>query len=226
MEFANNESRVGIVLSDMYVGGKMLARVQSERRAKAIQMLQRASNKKGVEEEIPEEEKESATAPSDRRDLLGGQDAKRRRSILTIQTDEDGQGCIVVQKNILTSSNGEDVEVLRNCAHYSIYAQYIYFHVRMALEDLIANDATTFVRDFDMMAPMERFSLAGYDVPHAHIFYANFYNGIAATPYAILVDEEETSVAIVVRGTLSLEGESETLVVPLQYEKLQFEFFY
>ena len=32
MEFANNETKVGVVLSDMYVGGKMLARVQAERR--------------------------------------------------------------------------------------------------------------------------------------------------------------------------------------------------
>jgi len=214
MEFANNDTKLGIVLSDMYVGGKLLARVQAERRMNAIIGLQRTSNKRG--EGSPKKAKAdlSTAAPSvDRRDLLGGQDAKRRRSILTLQTEEDGKGCVVVEKNVLTSTNGEDVRVLRLAAHYSIYAQYIYFHVRMALEELLAKDATTFVRDFDMMSPIEHLSLATYDVPHAHIYYANFYNGIAATPYAILLDEEEKSVVIAVRGTLSLED----WVIDLQY---------
>jgi hypothetical protein len=46
--------------------------------------------------------------------------------------------------------------------------------------------------------------------------YANFSNGIAATPYAILVDEEKKSVVITVRGTLSLED----WVIDLQYVPL------
>jgi hypothetical protein len=51
---------------------------------------------------------------------------------------------------------------------------------------------------------------------HAHLCYANFSNGIAATPYAILVDEEKKSVVITVRGTLSLED----WVIDLQYVPL------
>lgn len=54
----------------------------------------------------------------------------------------------------------------------------------MALEGALGKDAVNFVRDAHMMAPMEKYSLAMFRVPHAHVFYANFYNGIAATPYA------------------------------------------
>ena len=211
MEFANNETKVGVVLSDMYVGGKMLARVQAERRFKAIQVLQHTSNMRGdgVEHHATDEQQSAIAKSSDRRALLGSQDAKRRRSILTLQTDGDGKGCVVVEKNVLTSSNGEDVEVLRNAAHYSIYALFVYFHIRNALVDVLPKDATNFVRDLHLMDPVDHLSLAMFDVPHAHIFYANFYNGIAATPYAILLDEKEKSVVIVVRGTLSLEGKPE-----------------
>ena len=46
MEFANNESKVDVVLSDMYVGGKLLARVQAERRMNGIIKLQRTTNQR------------------------------------------------------------------------------------------------------------------------------------------------------------------------------------
>lgn len=104
MEFANNDTKVGLVLSDMYVGGKMLARVQAERRFAAIQTLQQASNMSSI---------------------LRVQDAKRRQSIRTLQANEEGTGCVVAEKSLLTSSNSDDVEVLRNLNIYSIYAQYV-----------------------------------------------------------------------------------------------------
>ncbi|KAL9190050.1 hypothetical protein ACHAXT_007261 [Thalassiosira profunda] len=221
MEFANNDTNLGLVLSDMYVGGKLLARVQAQKRIETIQQLQLTSRaRKSQGDTVKEEEEEQSTteAPADRRTLMGAQE-KHRRSILTLQTDADGSGCVVVEKNILTSTNSEDVEVLRNAAHYSIYAQYIYFHVRMALGDLLSKEATTFVRDFTLATPMEDFSFSMFEVPHAHLWYANFQNGIASTPYAILVDEEEKSVVIAVRGTNSLED----WVIDLQYVPLDLE---
>ena len=78
----------------------------------------------------------------------------------------------------------------------------------MALVDLLPKDATKFIRDFDKMSPMPCFSLQSCDVPYAQLFYSNFYNGITATPYSILVDDMEKSVVITVRGTKSLEGKS------------------
>ena len=210
MEFANNESKVDVVLSDMYVAGKLLARVQAERKMDRIIQLQRASNKKSVE---PETEESEMAVPSNRRNLLGSLDMKRRRSIMTLQAGEDGKEQIVVMKNILTNENEEDVSILKNAGHYSIYAQYIYFHVHMTLENILPIDATNFVRDINMMSPVDEYSLAMWDIPYAQIHYANFYNGIAATPYAIIVDDQEKSVVITIRGTNSLED----WVADLQY---------
>jgi hypothetical protein len=130
MEFANNDTKVGLVLSDMYVGGKMLARVQAERRFSAIQQLQHArgsASKKGNEEEIAKEEEkvEGSSVSLNRRTLLKSQGLKHRRSILTLQVGDKGKEYVAVEKNVLTSSNNEDVDVLRNAAHYSIYAQFV-----------------------------------------------------------------------------------------------------
>jgi len=176
---------------------------------KTIQTLQSTSNKREEQETAAEEDLGGSSAPADRRALLESKDVRRRRSILTLQTDEDGKGYIVVEKKVLTSSNAEDIDALRKAAHYSLYAQYVYFHIRMTLEDILSKDATTFVRDFDMMAPVKHLSFANFGAPDAHLFYANFINGISATPYAILVDEQENTVVITVRGTISLEGQFE-----------------
>jgi len=146
---------------------------------------------------------------------------------------------------VLNGSNPSDAMALRNAAHYSIYAQYVYFHIRRIADEFVLAEGgggggatatttttkTAFVRDLgedgmtttttnanatdDAMMDRRRrlLSLAGYGDPEKHLFYANFKNGLAATPYAILVDEDERSVVIAVRGTLSLED----WVIDLQY---------
>jgi len=205
MEFANNDTRLDLVFSDMYVGLKLLARVQAERRHNTIMQIQHSSNAQVGREDTSEETQ--IDIAMNRRALLTSLSTQRRRSILTLQTKEDGEGFIAVEKNVLSSNNPDDVEILRKAAHYCTYAQYIYVRIYdLAVEDFLPPNATSFIRDFGMMEPMERFSLAKVQMPHSQLFYANFYNGIAATPYAILVDEDERSVVITVRGTKSLEG--------------------
>ena len=170
--------------------------------------IQHSSNEQATRVNIIKEEEQCTTQLLDRRAVLSSHSAKRRRSILTIQTTEDGDGFVCVEKNVLSKSNPEDVEILRQTAHYCNYAQRIYVRLYdMAVEDLLPPKATSFIRDFGMMEPLDRFSLARIQMPNSQLFFANFYSGIAATPYAILVDEKEKSVVITVRGTKSLEGE-------------------
>jgi hypothetical protein len=208
MGLANNDTSLDLVLSDMYVGLMLLARVQAERRYSAIMQIQHSSNEVINKTSSIEDETQCKTLAIDRQVLPSRLSTRRRRSIMTIQTKEDGDSCIAVEKNVLSSSNPEDVEILRLLAHYCNYAQRIYVRIYdMAVEDLLPPDATSFIRDFGMMEPMDRFSLAKLEMPHSQLFYANFYSGIAATPYAILVDEKEKSVVITARGTLTLEGE-------------------
>ena len=208
MGLANNDTSLDLVLSDMYVGLMLLARVQAERRYSAIMQIQHSSNEVINKTSSIEDETQCKTLAIDRKVLLSRLSTRRRRSIMTIQTKEDGDSCIAVEKNVLSSINPEDVEILRLSAHYCNYAQRIYVRIYdMAVEDLLPPDATSFIRDFGMMEPMDRFSLAKLEMPHSQLFYANFYSGIAATPYAILVDEKEKSVVITARGTLTLEGD-------------------
>ena len=224
MEFANNDTSLDLVFSDMYVGLKLLARVQAERRHNTIMQIQHSSNEQSGRGNSTNEESQSVPPPSvNRRALLSSLSTQRRRSILTLQTADDGEGFIAVEKNVLSSSNPDDVEILRLSAHYCTYAQYIYVRIYdMAVDDFLPPDATSFIRDFGMMQPMERFSLAKVQMPYSQLFYANFYSGIAATPYAILVDEKEKTVVITVRGTKSLEGEGTCSIVLLLEQHLTY----
>ena len=104
--------------------------------------------------------------------------------------------------------------------HYSIYALYIYIDIfDAAVYDFdLPEGCQTFIRDLNnLLNPgNDSFRLRRIGCDHAHLCYANFSNGIAATPYAILVDEEKKSVVVTVRGTLSLED----WAIDLQYVPL------
>ena len=201
MEFANNDSKVDVVLSDMYVGLKMLARVQAERRMMAIQNIQKASNKK--KDDTTHDAALEEQAVMDRRLLLP---STPRRSILTLQAKADGDGFAAVDKDVLSSSNEGDVDLLRKAAHFSVYAMYIYFHIRDAavIDFGLEEDSTVFLRDIETMFN-DLHSLSSVGREQTHLMYANFFNGLSQTPYAILVDDAEQSVVITVRGTKSLE---------------------
>lgn len=111
MEFANNDAKVDVVLSDIYVGGNLLARVQAERRFLAIQKLKTTSNQQQNESPVVDESGgESFDHSSDRRQLLKSKKSKNKR-ILTLQPQADGD-YVVSEKNVLSSKNAEDVEIL------------------------------------------------------------------------------------------------------------------
>jgi hypothetical protein len=111
MEFANNDAKVDVVLSDMYVGGKLLARVQAERRFLAIQKLKTTSNQQQNESLVVDESVgESIDHSTDRRHLLKSKKSKNKR-ILTLQPQADGD-YVVSEKNVLSNRNAEDVEIL------------------------------------------------------------------------------------------------------------------
>jgi 23S rRNA U2552 (ribose-2'-O)-methylase RlmE/FtsJ len=115
MEFANNDAKVDVVLSDMYVGGKLLARVQAERRFLAIQKLKTTSKK--IHNEEPEEnvDVENIMKSSDRRQVLQSRTLSRYKEvILTVQQKPDSHDYVVSEKNVLSSTKKEDVEILHS----------------------------------------------------------------------------------------------------------------
>jgi hypothetical protein len=128
MEFTNNDAKVDVVLSDMYVGGKLLARVQAERRYMTIQKLKETSNQgqdqdsNDVNEEAMATEEE-ATESMNRRSLLQSKTLSKYKQILTIQPKKNGHDYVVSEKRVLSSKNEEDVDVIKskfciNIGHY------------------------------------------------------------------------------------------------------------
>lgn len=104
-----------------------------------------------------------------------------------------------------------------------MYALYIYVDIfDAAFHDFDLKDGCqTFIRDLNtLLSPHnDSFRLERIGCDHAHLCYASRDNGIAATPYAILVDEMKKSVVITVRGTFSLED----WVIDLQYVPLKLD---
>lgn len=69
-------------------------------------------------------------------------------------------------------------------------------------------DCQTFIRDVNNLLNQpstDSYRLTRMGCEHAHLCYANFINGLAITPYAIIVDEMKETVVITIRGTFSLE---------------------
>mmetsp|Transcript_21209 Transcript_21209/g.42636 ORF Transcript_21209/g.42636 Transcript_21209/m.42636 type:complete len:977 (-) Transcript_21209:10-2940(-) len=222
MGFANNDTKLDIVLSDMYIGAKMLARVQAERRLLAIQRLQQTSNQKKTEREDKDNIVEAPTG-----DAIEGATKKdyrstlkkdgKRRSVLTLQTSEQGKEYVVVEKDVLCSDNKNDVDVLKEVAHYSIYAEYVYWHFRLvAIEHFaLGKEETRFLPSSDTTWDLirEKFSLTSIGLDESLLVYASFHSGLASTPYAVIVDEVKETVVIAIRGTISMED----WVIDLQY---------
>jgi len=226
MGFANNDTHLDIVLSDMYIGGKLLARVQAERRLLAIQRLQQTSNQKNTEREnrgsdgnndnnITEAPKGEIEGKKDFRSTLkkGG----RRRSVLTLQTNEEGKEYVVVEKDVLSLDNKEDVDILKEVTHYSIYAQYVYWHFRLVAVEHFAlgKEETRFLPSIETNWDLirEKFSLTSIGLEESLLVYASFHSGLASTPYAVIVDELKKTIVIAIRGTISMED----WVIDLQY---------
>lgn len=267
MEFANNDTKMDLVLSDMYVGGKLLARVQAERRLIAIQRLQQTSNDikterekkkknseneknkmnrvnrnsiimRGVgvvelertaertrdavtnltkklgdnvrgalitqrhdnnrlredeqkeveeEEEDVEESKEdnNGASASDLRD--GFKRVDRRRSVLTLQTNEEGKEYVIIEKDVLSSDNKDDMDVLNEATHYCMYAEYVYWHFQLvAVEQFaLSQDETRFIASGDSDAGAwawdhirEKCSLSSIGLDESQLIYAHFYSGL------------------------------------------------
>jgi hypothetical protein len=111
MEFTNNDAKVDVVLSDMYVGGRLLARVQAERRYIVIQKLKESPTEdqtKEPDEEVVVEGVDTA----DRRTLL--QSKAHYKHLLTLQPKKDGQDYVVSEKRVLSNHSEEDLQIIKS----------------------------------------------------------------------------------------------------------------
>ena len=121
MEFTNNDAKVDVVLSDIYVAGKLLSRIQAERRYMVVEKLKTNSIQNKVPEEECNKQKEvdiGGAMNTDRRTLL---QSKIHKRILTLQP-KNGEDYVVSEKRLLSSKSDEDVEVLKSELYLVIIA--------------------------------------------------------------------------------------------------------
>ncbi len=180
----NNLALLFSATLQMYIGAKLLARVQAERRFLAIQRLQHSSNQKKTERENKGKDENIdniVEAPTDFRSTLkkGG----RRRSVLTLQTSEQGKDYVVVEKDVLSPDNKEDVDVLKEATYYSVYAEYVYWHFRLvAIEHFaLGKEETRFRLSSDTTWDLirENFSLTSIGLDQSVLVYASFHSGLS-----------------------------------------------
>mmetsp|Transcript_11971 Transcript_11971/g.24570 ORF Transcript_11971/g.24570 Transcript_11971/m.24570 type:complete len:640 (+) Transcript_11971:31-1950(+) len=132
----------------------------------------------------------------------------RRNTLLILNQNH------ISEHELLLESNSSDASLMQNAAHFVKYASYIYLKLRNTVVEtfLSGSEGSCFTRPLDTLFRRE-FNLADIGLEKTSLCYMNLVNGIIATPYAIMVDDEVNKVVIVVRGTRSLED----LVMDLQF---------
>ena len=228
MELLNFDTKLDIVLSDIYVGLHMLARKQREEREKAIQLAMKKSKfirnlltdeaqaeiKDSTENDDEDEDEDEDPFPSHPRHKL------HRKSSIFVLEQRENSTYQVCERDLLLESNEEDKTTMEDLAHYSKYAQIIYSRlIFFAIENgWIVNEEMQFARGPETIFE-SKYMLSGLDCDHAMLCYASFRNGIISTPYAILVDTSKQKVVITIRGTISIED----MVIDLQYKPARLE---
>ena len=113
MHLLNNETKLDITLSDMYVGLRMLARVQAERRVDAIKTM--AAKSKSLSR--------------------GEFQQTRRRSAIEILEANDSGDYKIDERQLLVDTNDEDQCLMDDAAYYARYASFIYVKLRNILTE-------------------------------------------------------------------------------------------
>ena len=110
MHLFNNDTQLNIVLSDMYCGFRMLARVQREKRYSELKLA--------LEE-----------VSSERLDVIdenNGGMCRKRGSIMIVKSQySDADDCgRVVEREILQEASAPDMNAMKEIAHYVTYASW------------------------------------------------------------------------------------------------------
>ena len=142
----------------------------------------------------------------------------RRNSMLVLCANSSST--FEVRERDILGSNPADQSLMKDAANFAKYAQIIYVSLKKLVVDefMVGPEATHFKRDAESLSRHE-FRLTSIGCEHAMLCYASFANGMATTPYAILVDDKVKKILITVRGTLSLDD----IVANLQYNSVSLE---
>jgi len=168
-----------------------------------------------VDEEVEEEEEDDDDPFYNHRSAF--RDGIRGRQSMFVLCANESSTFDLQERDVLTTF--ADELRMKDAATYAKYAQVIYQSLRVLVDDEFTSDehmtlhsADTFIRELDTLY-QEDYTLEKIGCERAMLCYANFVNGIAQSPYAIIIDEETKSVVLTIRGTLSVDD----MVIDFQY---------
>eukprot|EP00978_Attheya_sp_CCMP212_P048036 scaffold463587_cov114-Attheya_sp.AAC.2 len=137
-------------------------------------------------------------------------------SIWKIKRREEGKYELRL-RNLVLPTNEHDEHILKEAIPFARYAdvrtimdRFIVFNFVVETSTISISRAPFSGNAFFGLEEELHLSSIGYD--RTILIYASFKNGIAETPYCILVDHDIKTVAVVIRGTASLED----MIIDLQ----------
>ncbi|KAL7535163.1 hypothetical protein ACHAXR_006312 [Thalassiosira sp. AJA248-18] len=206
-----NQTKLDLVLTDIYVGMRMLSLVQAEKKVEAIKMMARKCQQPKQSKLMQRLLNKDDEIEHDEVDLTPKR--MKRPSVLVLEMKHDAYE--VCEREILQDSIAFDQSTMSEAAHFVKYASCIYVELPNCVNEEFVEEeeeCSGFVRGLDTLF-CDDYRLTSIGCENAMLCYSNFINGIVSTPYSILVDKDLKKVVVAVRGTRSLED----LVVDLQF---------
>lgn len=190
VEFANNDTKMEIVLSDLILGFKILARVQVEKRLKAVRNValqikeRRKSDETGDSEVDKDGSLNQCPRGTKRTDFSRNVE---RRSMMSLELEAKSIGEYeykVVERDLLMHENEVDMTALFDCAHYVNHSVIMYDDMSQAVHHFFAEidvqDPLCFSRPTETVLD-DDFYLSNIGHDQSKLCYASLRNNLAAT---------------------------------------------
>lgn len=252
LDFINVEG-LNVVLSDLYVSFRMLARVQAERKhdcvGKMLKLATTANVERGIDGKIEVtvaaglgDEVELSDLPgvmtepplvqecnqsdsSDSSFYSARQDAEpegsqnetqlrakfsRAGSVFALELDGDELRYRARSRSIMSPATKTDIVIMREVAHFIRHSNAIYDYLpeyvnKMSSLHICGVQLPLRLKDQNECSLDEGLNLDDIGFVATTVAYLQPDNGIAKTPYCILIDNAWKTVILAIRGTASFE---------------------
>uniref|UniRef100_A0A7R9ZAK0 sn-1-specific diacylglycerol lipase n=1 Tax=Pseudictyota dubia TaxID=2749911 RepID=A0A7R9ZAK0_9STRA len=241
LDFFNHGGTLNIVLSDLYVSLRMLARVQRERKhdcvGKMLKLMESAKTESGLDLIIPDTVKATTRYVGDipseadasidtfitardgyeEEDRPVLKDFSRGGSVFALQIEGDEPHYQMKSRSIVSPSEKDDRIVMKEAAHFIKHSSAIYddlpeFVYEQRWRRICGFPLPLRLVDQSQCSLDEGIELDEIGFNKTSAVYLQPENGIAKTPYSVLIDKEWETVILTIRGTASFED----IVIDLQ----------
>ncbi len=135
-------------------------------------------------------------------------------SQMNISSNRENHTYLAKESVRLRHSSTSDMYHIRQVARYAHYALGVYDHYPAALLGQLVGRRSGIYQPLDNLGRENHvgadlmsscFRLTDYGFPLTALVYATFSSDVIQTPFAVLVDDQERTVVVSIRGTYSIE---------------------